>query len=65
LFIYYIQRLHTIGGKAMPKIWKVATLVALAAIPLLLVSKKKDLQPQPAPVITDDNNIFEADLRAE
>jgi|WetSurMetagenome_2_1015567.scaffolds.fasta_scaffold166842_2 hypothetical protein len=49
----------------MPKLWKVATLVALAAIPLLLVSKKKDLQPQPAPVITDDNNIFEADLRAE
>jgi hypothetical protein len=48
----------------MPKLWKVATIMALAAIPLLLVTKKKETQPQPEPISSDDN-IFDSELRPE
>jgi hypothetical protein len=48
----------------MSKLWKVATIMALAAIPLLLVAKRKDARPQPSPSSSDDN-IFESELRPE
>jgi len=47
------------------KFWKVATLIALAAIPLLLMGKKKvedrGLQPESG----DINDIFERELTVE
>jgi hypothetical protein len=44
------------------KIWKIAALVALATIPLLLMSTKK--KPQ-VPVYGDNDNIFENELSAD
>jgi hypothetical protein len=44
------------------KIWKIAALVALATIPLLLMSTKK--KPQ-VPVYSDTDNIFENELSAD
>ena len=44
------------------KYWKVAAIIALAAIPLLLMSKKeKGLRP----VSGDHDDIFEQELSAE
>ena len=47
------------------KFWKVAALIAIAAIPLLLIGKKKaddrGLQPESG----DINDIFERELSAE
>ena len=44
------------------KIWKIAALVALATIPLLLISSKKKAQE---PVYSDSDNIFENELSAD
>ena len=44
------------------KIWKIAALVALATIPLLLLSQKRKVQE---PVYGDADNIFENELRSE
>jgi hypothetical protein len=43
------------------KFWKIAVLVALATIPLLLISKKKGVEP----VCGDTDNIFESELSAD
>jgi len=44
------------------KFWKVAAIIALAAIPLLLASKKeKGLRPESG----DLDNIFEQELSAD
>lgn len=44
------------------KYWKFAAIIALAAIPLLLMSKKeKGLRP----VIGDPDNIFEQELTVD
>jgi hypothetical protein len=44
------------------KFWKIAALVALASIPLLLMSSKKKVQE---PVYGDTDNIFENELSAD
>jgi len=44
------------------KIWKIAALIALATIPLLLISSKKKAQE---PVYSDSDNIFENELSAD
>lgn len=44
------------------KFWKIAALVALASIPLLLISSKKKVQE---PVYGDTDNIFENELSAD
>jgi hypothetical protein len=44
------------------KIWKIAALVALATIPLLLLSQKKKVQE---PVYGDTDNIFENELTSD
>jgi hypothetical protein len=44
------------------KIWKIAALVALATIPLLLISQKKKAQE---PVFVDSDNIFENELSSD
>jgi hypothetical protein len=45
------------------KVWKIAVLVALATIPLLLISSnKKRIQE---PVCGDTDNIFENELTAD
>jgi hypothetical protein len=54
----------SIGGSLM-KVWKIAALVALAAIPVLLIttnSKKKD---GIRPIAGDSDNIFESELTVE
>jgi hypothetical protein len=54
----------SIGGSIM-KVWKIAALVALAAIPVLLIttnSKKKD---GIRPIAGDSDNIFESELTVE
>jgi hypothetical protein len=44
------------------KFWKIVALVALASIPLLLISSKKKVQE---PVYGDTDNIFENELSAD
>lgn len=51
-----------VGGKLDMKIWKIAALVALATIPLLLISQKKKAQE---PVFVDSDNIFENELSSD
>jgi hypothetical protein len=46
----------------MSKLWKVATLVAMIAVPLLLASKRREIPQNTAPGSNDDN-IFELELR--
>jgi hypothetical protein len=47
------------------KFWKVAALIALAAIPLLLIGKKKIEEKGFQPESGDVNDIFERELTAE
>ncbi len=47
------------------KFWKVAALLALAAIPLILLGKKKGLERGLEPESGDMNDIFERELTAE
>jgi hypothetical protein len=56
-----IVQLQRLGGLAM-KFWKIAALVALATIPLILLSQKKKVQE---PVYADSDNIFENELSAD
>ena len=44
------------------KIWKIAAIVALATIPLLLLSQKKKAQE---PVFVESDNIFENELSSD
>jgi hypothetical protein len=43
----------------MKKMWAVAALLAVAAIPIILLSRQKKLDP---PVAGDENDIFEWEL---
>jgi hypothetical protein len=45
------------------KIWKIAALVALAAIPVLLMTKKE--RKGDHPVVGDPDNIFESELTVD
>jgi hypothetical protein len=53
-------------GDRLMKVWKIAALVALAAIPVLLIStnnqKKKDGF---RPAVGESDNIFESELTVE
>lgn len=60
--IHYTPVALFLGGKATMKFWKIAALVALASIPLLLMSSKKKVQE---PVYGDTDNIFENELSAD
>jgi hypothetical protein len=58
--LYYASIL--LGGMIDMKIWKIAALVALATIPLILMTTKK--KPQ-VPVYSETDNIFENELSAD
>jgi len=49
----------------MNKIWKVAALVALAAIPLILLGKKKADEKGIVPESGDESDIFERELSVD
>jgi hypothetical protein len=44
------------------KIWKIAALVALATIPLILLSQKKKAEQ---PVYAESDNIFDNELTSD
>jgi len=50
---------------AMNRFWKVAALVALAAIPLILIGKKKVADKEFVPESGDSSDIFERELSAD
>jgi hypothetical protein len=43
--------------------WKVVVLVAVATVPVLLLSKRE--RPHSNPVVSDPDNIFENELRVD
>jgi len=47
------------------KVWKIAALVALAAIPVLLISTNTKKKEGVRPVAGDTDNIFESELTVE
>ncbi len=49
----------------MNKLWKVAALVALAAIPLILLGRKKADEKGVVPVSGDESDIFERELSVD
>ncbi len=49
----------------MNKLWKVAALVALAAIPLILLGKKKADEKGIVPESGDESDIFERELSVD
>ena len=49
----------------MKKFWKVAAIVALAAIPLIIMGKKKPAERQYVPESGDDSDIFDRELRVD
>ena len=49
----------------MNKLWKVAALVALAAIPLILLGRKKADEKGVVPVSGDESEIFERELSVD
>ena len=49
----------------MKNLWKVAALVALAAIPLILLGRKKVDEKTVVPQAGDDSNIFERELTVD
>jgi hypothetical protein len=49
----------------MKKFWKVAALVALAAIPLIILGKKKADEKGVVPVSGDESDIFERELSVD
>lgn len=49
----------------MSKFWKVAALVALAAIPLIIIGKRKAEDKQFVPESGDSSDIFDRELRAD
>jgi len=49
----------------MNKLWKVAALVALAAIPLILLGRKKADEKGIVPVSGDESDIFDRELSVD
>lgn len=49
----------------MKKFWKVAALVALAAIPLIILGKKKEVEGGVVPESGDSSDIFERELTVD
>jgi len=49
----------------MKNFWKVAALVALAAIPLIIFGKKKADEKGVVPVSGDDADIFDRELSVD
>ena len=49
----------------MNKLWKVAALVELAAIPLILLGKKKADEKGIVPESGDESDIFERELSVD
>ena len=49
----------------MKKFWKVAALVALAAIPLIIMGKKRSAERQYVPESGDESDIFDRELRVD
>ena len=49
----------------MNKFWKVAALVALAAIPLIILGTKKADEKGVVPESGDDSDIFERELSVD
>jgi hypothetical protein len=49
----------------MNKFWKVAALVALAAIPLIIMGKKKPVEKEFLPESGDSSDIFDSELRVD
>jgi hypothetical protein len=49
----------------MNKLWKVAALVALAAIPLILLGRKKADEKGIVPESGDESDIFERELSVD
>jgi hypothetical protein len=49
----------------MKKFWKVAAIVALAAIPLIIIGKKKAAERQYVPESGDESDIFDRELRVD
>lgn len=49
----------------MRKFWKVAAIVALAAIPLIIMGKKKGAGKQYLPESGDEGDIFDLELRVD
>lgn len=47
------------------KIWKIAALVALATIPLILLSSNTKQKKHAEPIAGDSDNIFESELSAD
>lgn len=54
-----------VGGFCPMKIWKIAALVALATIPLILLSSNTKQKKHAEPVAADSDNIFESELSAD
>jgi len=49
----------------MKKLWTVAALLAIAAIPIILANNSPAKKRVPVPVAGDSNDIFEWELREE
>ena len=49
----------------MSKFWKVVALVAIAAIPLVMLGKKKPVEKGLVPESGDSTDIFERELTVE
>lgn len=49
----------------MNKLWKVAALVALAAIPLILLGRKKADEKGIVPVSGEESDIFDRELSVD
>jgi len=49
----------------MNKFWKVAALVAIAAIPLIILGRKKADEKSIVPESGDESDIFERDLSVD
>jgi len=51
--------------RTMKNFWKVAALVALAAIPLIILGKKKADEKGVVPESGDDSDIFDRELSVD
>jgi hypothetical protein len=52
-------------GDSLMKVWKIAALVALAAIPVLLIGTNAKKKEGIRPTAGDSDNIFESELTVE
>jgi len=68
-FVLFIRRLRvtvvTPRGDCMNRFWKVAVLVALVAVPLILMGKKRPADKELIPESGDSSDIFDGELRAD